>query len=81
MLEIIVASFVENGVSQPKNDSRSERPSTAKSQRYKAPDTLDMSPVLDRPISPTSERRTSQNGLSSASAKKRVNSKLYLKYK
>jgi hypothetical protein len=43
--------------------SRSERPSTAKSQRYKAPDTLDMSPVLDRPISPTSERRTSQNGL------------------
>jgi hypothetical protein len=51
------------------------------SKRYKAPDTLDMSPVLDRPISPTSERRTSQNGLSSASAKKRVNSKLYLKYK
>ncbi|XP_076095118.1 putative ubiquitin carboxyl-terminal hydrolase MINDY-4 [Mytilus galloprovincialis] len=62
MLEIIIASFVENGASQSKSESR---PSTA--QRTKPQDILDISPASDRPSSPAEQR---QNRLSSQPVKK-----------
>lgn len=67
MLEIIVASFVENGVSI----TGSDRPSSIKSGRYKPPDLLDISPAVDRPISPT-ETHNSHNGISTGSYKSKI---------